>query len=81
MMGELWATINPKIAPGVLDNLLSFLVWCLIFELNPVQLMNGHLDRVCLGFVRGERSAITRLQRVLQDTDSIIPNLWARERG
>jgi hypothetical protein len=44
MMGELWAIINPKIAPGVLEKLLTFLVWCLIIKLNPIQYMNGHLD-------------------------------------
>jgi hypothetical protein len=44
MMGELWAIINPKIAPGVLEKLLTFLVWCLIIKLKVVQHMDSHLD-------------------------------------
>jgi hypothetical protein len=44
MMGELWAIINPEIAPGVLVKLLAHLVWCLIIELDLLQHVDGHPD-------------------------------------
>lgn len=44
MTGELWVIKNPEITPGVLEKLLTILVWRLIFKLNPIQHMNGHPD-------------------------------------